>query len=132
MIWLPLGLLAASLILAEARKVSGAQGGWLGLALPLVFTASALWLLGLFYISTDLLVLASETKASLRAFDAEYRSLNTAVLAVLGLGLGFAGAGRAAGRVALATPDQPLPSLFRPVLTALLGGLLAFLAYSRL
>lgn len=132
MTWLPLGLLTLSLVLAEARKLSGKQGGWMGIALPLVFSASALWLLVSFFLSTDMLALASETKASLRAFDAEHRTLNTVILAALGLCLGFAGAGRAAGRVALAMPEQPLPKLFLPVLTALFGLALLAVAYSRL
>ena len=66
------------------------------------------------------------------AFDAEHRTLNTIILAVLGLVLGFSGAGRTAGLVALAEPEQPLPSLFLPVLTAVVGALLVVVAYSRL
>lgn len=132
MIWLPLGLLVATLLLAEARKLSRAEGGWMGLALPLVFSASALWLLGLLFLSVDLLALAGETQEGLRAFDAAHATLNTAILAALGLLLGFRGAGRAAGLVALADPAQPLPSLFLPVLTALVGAFLVALAYSRL
>lgn len=132
MLWLPLGLLILSLILAEARKLSGKQGGWMGIALPLMFSASALWLLAAFFLSTDMLALANDTKAALGAFDAGHRGLNTVVLAAFGLVLGFAGAGRAAGRVALTTPEQPLPSLFPPVLAALAGAALVFAAYSRL
>ncbi|MEI6160046.1 MAG: hypothetical protein WCP77_09450 [Roseococcus sp.] len=132
MIWLPLGLLALTFTLAEARKLSGAEGGWLGLALPLVFSASALWLLGMLFLSVDLLALAGDIQEGLVAFDAEHRTLNTIILAVLGLVLGFSGAGRTAGLVALAEPEQPLPSLFLPVLTAVVGALLVVVAYSRL
>lgn len=132
MIWLPLGLLAASFTLAEARKLSGTEGGWLGLALPLVFAGSALWLLGLLFVSVDLLALAADTKARLVAFDASQTRLNTAVLAVLGLGMGFAGAGRAAGIIALEDPDAPMRSPFLPILMALVGGALVLVAYSRL
>jgi len=131
-IWLPLGLLAVTLILAEARKLTGAQGGLMGLALPLVFSASALWLLGLLFVSVDLLALAAEIKQALIAFDTENSRLNTAVMAGLGLTLGFSGAGRAAGMVALAHPDEPMPSLFLPVLSALAGVALVALAYARL
>lgn len=131
-IWLPLGLLAATLIIAEARKLTGAEGGWMGLALPLVFSASALWLLGMLFLSVDLLAWAGETKAALVAFDAENMALNTTILAVFGFALGFGGAGRAAGMVALADPDAPMPSLFLPVLAALLGAVLIATAYARL
>lgn len=131
-IWLPLGLLAATLTIAEARKLTGAQGGWMGLALPLVFSASALWLLGMLFISVDLLAWAGETKQALIAFDAEHMALNTAILAVFGFALGFGGAGRAAGLIAMPDPDAPMPSLFLPVLASLLGAVLVALAYMRL
>lgn len=131
-IWLPLGLLTATLIIAEARKLAGAQGGWMGLALPLVFSAAALWLLGMLFISVDMLAWAGETKAALIAFDAENRALNTAILAVFGFALGLRGAGRAAGMVAVPDPEAPIPSLFVPVLTALVGAVLVAVAYARL
>ncbi|UPY37178.1 hypothetical protein [Sediminicoccus sp. KRV36] len=132
MIWLPLGLMAATLTLAETRRLTGAQGGWMGLALPLVFSAAALWLLGWLFVSVDMLALAKDSKAALLAFDAMHYRLNTAILALLGLGLGFSGAARSAGLVALADPDEPAPSLFLPVLTAVLGGVLVLVAFSRL
>jgi len=131
-IWIPLGLLAASLVLAETRKLTGAQGGWMGLVLPLVFAGSALWLLGQLFLTVDMLTAAEAARDALIAFDAEHARLNTAVLAVLGLGLGFAGGGRTAGLVALADPDEPMPSLFIPVLTALVGFALVMTAYFRI
>ncbi|MBX9752237.1 MAG: hypothetical protein K5Q68_21795 [Roseococcus sp.] len=131
-IWLPFGLLAATLIIAEARKLTGAEGGWMGLALPLVFSASALWLLGLLFISVDLLAWAADTRQAFIAFDAEHMALNTAILAVLGFALGFGGAGRAAGLVAVPDPEAPMPSLFLPVFAALLGAVMVALAYTRL
>ncbi len=131
-IWLPLGLLAVTLILAEARNLSGAQGGWMGLALPLVFSASALWLLGMLFVTVDLLALAAEAKQALIAFDAGNAKLNTAIMAGLGLALGFSGAGRAAGMVALADPAEPMRSPFLPVLRAVVGAALVAVAYARL
>jgi hypothetical protein len=131
-IWIPLGLLAASLVLAETRKLTGAQGGWMGLALPLVFAGSALWLLGHLFVTVDMLAAAEAARDALLEFDATHASLITAILAVLGLGLGFAGGGRTAGLVALADPDEPMPSLFLPVLTALVGFALVMTAYFRL
>lgn len=131
-IWLPLGLLAVTLILAEARKLSGAQGGWMGLALPLVFSASALWLLGMLFLSVDMLAVAAEAKQAILAFDAENTALNTAILAGLGFVLGFGGAGRAAGMIALEDPDAPMQSPFLPILAALVGAVLVAVAYARL
>ena len=131
-IWIPLGLLAASLILAETRKLTGAQGGWMGLALPLVFAGSALWLLGQLFMTVDMLAAAEAARDSLIEFNATHASLITAIMAVLGLGLGFAGGGRTAGLVALADPDEPMPSLFIPVFTALVGFALVMTAYFRL
>lgn len=130
--WIPLGLLAASLVLAETRKLTGAQGGWMGLALPLVFAGSALWLLGLLFMSVDMLAAAEAARDALIEFNATHASLITAIMAVLGLGLGFAGGGRTAGLVALADPDEPMPSLFIPVFTALVGFALVMTAYFRL
>lgn len=131
-IWLPLGLLAATLVIAEARKLTGAEGGVMGLALPLVFSASALWLLGQLFLSVDLLAWAGETRQALLAFDAEHASLNTAIFAVLGLALGFGGAGRAAGMIALEDPDAPMQSPVPAILTAALGAALVALAYIRI
>lgn len=131
-IWLPLGLVAATLIIAEARKLTGAQGGWMGLALPLVFSASALWLLGMLFLSVDMLAWAGETRQALLAFDAENATLNTTIMAVLGFALGFGGAGRAAGMIALEDPDAPMQSPFLPILAALVGAALVAVAYVRL
>jgi hypothetical protein len=131
-LWLPLGLLAATLIIAEARKLSGAQGGFMGLALPLVFSASALWLLGMLFLSVDMLAWAAETKEAIIAFDAENATLNTSIMAVLGFALGFGGAGRAAGMIALEDPDAPMQSPFLPILAALVGAVLVAVAYTRL
>lgn len=131
-IWIPLGLLAASLVLAETRRLTGQQGGFMSLVLPLVFAGSALWLLGQLFMTVDMLATAEATRDALIAFNAEHARLITAIMAVLGLGLGFAGGGRTAGLVALADPDEPMPSLFLPVLTALVGFALVMTAYSRL
>jgi hypothetical protein len=131
-IWLPLGLVAATLIIAEARKLTGAQGGWTGLALPLIFSASALWLLGMLFLSVDMLALAAETKQAVLAFDAENKTLNTTIMAVLGFALGFGGAGRAAGMIALEDPDAPMQSPFLPILAAVVGAVLVAVAYIRL
>lgn len=131
-IWLPLGLLAATLVIAEARKLTGAEGGLMGLALPLIFSASALWLLGQLFLSVDMLAWADETKQALLAFDAENATLNTSIMAALGLALGFGGAGRAAGMIALEDPDAPMQSPFLPILAALLGAVLVAVAYARL
>lgn len=131
-IWIPLGLLAASLVLAETRKLTGQQGGWMGLTLPLVFAGSALWLLGHLFVTVDMLAMAEAARDALLAFDATHASLNTAVLGLLGLGLGFAGGGRTAGLVALADPDEPMPSLFIPVLTSLAGFALVMTSYLRI
>jgi hypothetical protein len=131
-IWIPLGLLAASLVLAETRRLTGQQGGFMSLVLPLVFAGSALWLLGQLFMTVDMLATAEATRDALIAFNAEHARLITAIMAVLGLGLGFAGGGRTAGLVALADPDEPMPSLFLPVLTALVGFALVMTAYSRI
>jgi hypothetical protein len=131
-LWLPLGLLAATLIIAEARKLTGAQGGFMGLALPLIFSASALWLLGMLFLSVDMLAWAAETKQAIIAFDAENATLNTGIMAVLGFALGFGGAGRAAGMIALEDPDAPMQSPFLPILAALVGAVLVAVAYTRL
>ncbi len=131
-IWLPLGLVAATLIIAEARKLTGAQGGFMGLALPLIFSASALWLLGMLFLSVDMLAWAAETKQAILAFDAENATLNTGIMAVLGFALGFGGAGRAAGMMALEDPDAPMQSPFLPILAALVGAVLVAVAYTRL
>jgi hypothetical protein len=130
-IWIPLGLLAASLILAETRKLTGRQGGFMGIALPLVFAGSALWLLGHLFMTVDMLAAAKSARDALIEFDAAHASLNTAILAVLGFGLGFSGGGRTAGMVALADPDGPMPNIFLPVLTSLVGFALVVVAYSR-
>jgi len=131
-LWLPLGLVAVTLIIAEARKLTGAEGGFMGLALPLVFSASALWLLGMLFASVDMLAWADDTKQALIAFDAEHATLNTSIIAVLGLALGFGGAGRAAGMIALEDPDAPMQSPFLPSLAALVGAVLVAVAYARL
>lgn len=131
-IWIPLGLLAASFVLAETRRLTGQQGGFMSIALPLVFAGSALWLLGQLFLTVDMLAAAEAARDGLLAFDAEHTRLNTAIMAVLGLGLGFAGGGRAAGLVALADPDEPMPSLFIPVFTALVGFALVMTAYFRI
>ncbi len=130
--WIPLGLLAASLVLAETRKLTGAQGGLMGLVLPLVFAGSLLWLLGLLFVTVDMLAAAEAARDALIEFNATHASLITAIMAVLGLGLGFAGSGRSAGLIALADPDEPMPSLFIPVFTALVGFALVMTAYFRL
>lgn len=131
-LWIPLGLLAASFVLAETRKLSGKQGGIMGIALPLIFSGSALWLLGHLFMTVDMLAAAEGARDALLAFDAEHARLNTAVMAVLGLGLAFSGGGRTAGLVALADPDEPMPSLVLPVLTALVGFALVMTAYFRI
>ncbi|MBS7790141.1 hypothetical protein KTR66_09050 [Roseococcus sp. SDR] len=131
-IWIPVGLLGASLVLAETRKLTGRQGGWMGIALPLVFAGSALWLLGHLFLTVDMLAAAESARDGLIAFNAEHASLITVILAVLGFGLGFSGGGRAAGQIALADPDGPMPNIFLPVLTALVGFALVMTAYFRI
>ncbi len=131
-IWIPLGLLAASLVLAETRKLTGQQGGVMSIVLPLVFSASVLWLLGHLFMTVDMLAAAEAARDALIAYNAEHASLITVAMALLGLGLGFAGGGRSAGLIALADPDEPMPSLFIPVLTALVGFALVMTAYFRL
>ncbi len=132
MLWLPILLMAATLILAESRRMARAEQGWMSLALPLVFAASALWFLGEIFLTVDMLALAADIQTGLAGFDAQNMRLNTAAFAVLGLGLFFSGAGRAAGRVAMADPQEPMVSIFLPSLAALAGLLLVAMAYLRL
>lgn len=132
MLWLPILLMAITLVLAEARRVSRAEQGWMSLALPLVFSAAALWFLGELFMTVDMLALAAEIQSGLAAFDAQHTRLNTAIMAVLGLGLAFAGAGKAAGRVALADPQEPMVGIFLPSLAALVGMALVLTAYFRI
>lgn len=134
MFWIPLGLLAASLTIFQTRKLVGVEGGLMGLALPLVFSASALWLLGIFFVTNDMLALAQASREAVQNFDAANTRLNTGLLALFGLGIGFAGAGRAAGLVvvAMSDPDEPAPAMFLPIFAALVGGAMVLLAYSRI
>lgn len=131
MIWIPLSLLAASLMLAEARKLSGAESGWVTVVLALVCAGSTVGLLGVIFITVDLLALANEFQASLKAFVEREGRLLTAISAILGFALFSSGAATAGGRVANADPQAPLVNIFFPAATAVLGVMLLALAFKR-
>jgi hypothetical protein len=131
MLLLPLCLMAAALVLNEARRLTGAPANWVTVVLALVFSASALGFLGVLFLTVDMLAVAGEAKAAIRAEIAAHPTQITVLLAVFGMIFGFVGAGRAAGRIVNADPNGPLVSVTAPVLLAGLGGVMVLAALLR-
>ena len=131
MLLIPLSVMAVALALNETRRLTGATSGFITVLLALIFAVAALATLGMLFVSVDMLAVAGETKAAIRAGLAANPTEVTAGLAGLGLVFGFAGAGRAAGRVIHADPNGPLVSVTAPVLLAGLGVVMVLAALAR-
>lgn len=132
MLWIPLTLLMAALIVAEIlRQLRRPATGLASLVLGLAFALGAVGMV-------VLLVSELELDAAGRALEwfnagiASQPALVTTGLAGAGLALCLGGATRLVDRVALADPDGPLPSTAAPGLACGLGLLLLIATYTRL
>jgi len=131
MIWIPLALMAITLLLAHVSSAATMPSA-AATFLSAVVAGAALWFLALLFTTVDLLDLARETTERAATLAAEHPGRVTVGLAALGLLLGFAGGGSAAGRAVAADPQGPLVSLAAPVLMAGAGMVLVLAALLRI
>jgi hypothetical protein len=132
MIWIPLCLMAAALILAhvQAWGVPGTSAGREAPGLVVLFVVSAVWFFVALFWAWDPKPAAAAAKEALVAFTETNPKTFASILAVLGLALGFGGSANIAGRVVEAqmNTDGPLPQLALPGIVAGAGAVLVLAA----
>lgn len=131
MIWIPLALLAITLLLAHVSSAETLPSA-ASTFLAAVFAGAAVWLIFLLFTTVDLLQFARDVTEGGAALAEAYPRHLTTGLAAIGLLLGFVGGGSAAGRVFAADPQGPLVSLTVPVMVACAGVVLVLAALLRI
>ncbi|MBY0336887.1 MAG: hypothetical protein K2X11_09750 [Acetobacteraceae bacterium] len=135
MIWIPLCLMGAALLLAHAQAwgVEGTTAGREAPGLVVVFVVSAVWFVVALFSSWDPAPAAAAIKQAALDWAAQHPWRVTAALAALGTAIGFVGMGHAAQRVVTiqTDPDAPLQSFTVPVMISGAGAVLVALAFLR-
>lgn len=131
MIWIPLALMAITLLLAHVSSAETLPSA-ASTFLSAVFAGASVWLVALLFTTVDLLAVVRQVTEDAAALATVHPGRLTFALGSLGLLLGFVGGGSAAGRMVAADPQGPLVSLTAPVLMAGAGFVLVVAALLRL
>lgn len=137
MIWIPVFLMLATLTLAEMQRYGTAPFmGWLPRVLPYAFAASAVWFVGMLFLTVDMKDAVLAVIGAAKTLEERHSYLVTALFAFFGAVFACVGFARAAWRISEALCEPPENayqfSIVGPAALGLLGAVLLALTYTRL